>query len=79
MIGQIDDLLKWLARFSALLHTKENQQTPPTLLSGDQAADVILSSDSEPLDVIGFDVHESCLLGVQISDTVSIAPTDTGW
>ncbi|KAK2466181.1 hypothetical protein APHAL10511_001823 [Amanita phalloides] len=71
-------IVNWLDRFSALIAVKESEQSQPTELTGDQAADAIMSSDLEPLDTIGFDEQEASRLGVHKDETVSIAPTDTG-
>jgi len=71
-------VVNWLARFSALLAMRESQRTTLTSLTGDQACDIIISSDFESLDTVGFDVREASLLGVRKCDFVLVAPTDTG-
>lgn len=73
------DIFKWLDRFSALLAAQKSRRPAPASLIGDEAYDIILSSEFESLEVVGFDVREATHLGVQKNDFVLITPTDTGW
>lgn len=73
------NILKWLDRFSALLAAQESKRTAPASLTGDEAYDIISSSEFESLGVVGFDAREAFHLGVQKNDYVLITPTDTGW
>ncbi|KAF8634285.1 hypothetical protein AX17_004240 [Amanita inopinata Kibby_2008] len=69
---------KWLERLSQHIESKRQEQRSPTVVTGDQAANMITSSSPEPLDVVGFDTAEAGQLGLKQGDTVQIAPIDYG-
>lgn len=59
---------------------KEEASHKPVLegLSGERAADLITSSVSADVNVIGFDELEASRLKVKLGDLVSVAPSDNG-
>ncbi|KAM5545536.1 hypothetical protein V8D89_000574 [Ganoderma adspersum] len=71
--------LAWIARMSAWI-AKENAAHNPVLgsLSGERAAELITSSVSVDLNVVGFDAVEASRLKVKLGDVVSVAPADNG-
>jgi hypothetical protein len=52
------------------------QEKPPTLISGQEAAQMVSSSAFD--DYVGFDPIDARGLGIELGQTVSIAPNDTG-
>ncbi|KAF8639822.1 hypothetical protein AX17_001078 [Amanita inopinata Kibby_2008] len=71
-------VVKWLTRLTSLLAVKAQQQPAPTLITGDEAAELIASSTYGPLDTIGFNTLEASRLGVQENELVKVSPNDTG-
>ncbi|PFH46162.1 hypothetical protein AMATHDRAFT_8132 [Amanita thiersii Skay4041] len=76
--GEFPHVNNWLAHFSSVLESRRQEQRPPPLISGQEAAQIIVSSHSEPLNNVGFDSLEASRLGVRENDIVSVAPVDTG-
>jgi hypothetical protein len=54
----------------------EARGKPPTPLSGQDAAQAICSSAFD--DYVGFDLVDAGRLGIELGQTVSVAPSDTG-
>ncbi|KAH9483070.1 hypothetical protein JR316_0005170 [Psilocybe cubensis] len=70
--------MQWLDRLSAQIKKERKSQSPPTKLSGTEAANKIVSAAYEPYNVVGFDATEASRLCVSLEDTVQVAPEDTG-
>jgi len=70
--------VKWLAHVSNFIERGRASQAATQSITGDQAVAIILSSASEPYDVVGFDVNEAARLGLKLNNRVKIAPDDTG-
>ncbi|KAG6854755.1 hypothetical protein C0991_001182 [Blastosporella zonata] len=70
--------LSWLGRVSSHLEGLQSNQTPPQVIDGDRAAELITSAAHEPYDVVGFDAQEASRLGFKLYDQVQIAPDDSG-
>jgi len=51
---------------------------PPQKLDGESAAKMIIASDYESYDNVGFDEVEASRLGLKVGDAVQVAPEDTG-
>ncbi|KAF9462605.1 hypothetical protein BDZ94DRAFT_1260819 [Collybia nuda] len=70
--------LKWLDRMSAFINKKRLAQVASQKLSGAQAATLIVSSEPESYDVVGFDNAEAERIGLKLGAIAQVFPDDTG-
>ncbi|KAG6919404.1 hypothetical protein DXG01_006287 [Tephrocybe rancida] len=75
---QFPKTLSWLADISNHLEGERGNMPAPQAITGDLAAESIVSSTHEPYDVVGFDVQEAGRLGFNLFDRVQVAPDDSG-
>ncbi|PPQ94960.1 hypothetical protein CVT25_003932 [Psilocybe cyanescens] len=75
--ARIPFTIQWLDRLSSEIKNKRKSQSPPTKLSGLDAANKIVSANYEPYNVVGFDITEASRLRVSLGDMVRVAPEDT--
>ncbi|KAK7049553.1 hypothetical protein VNI00_005584 [Paramarasmius palmivorus] len=75
--SRFPNALKWLDRLSTRL-AKEKKKQEPKRINGEEAAKVIASAPFEPYNIVGFDKTEANRLNLQLGQTVSVTPDDTG-
>lgn len=63
---------------SAFLEKKRSTQPTPQLLSGADAARLVISSPYESLTIVGFNATEAERLGLKQGEQINVAPEDVG-
>ncbi|TBU49003.1 hypothetical protein BD309DRAFT_883205 [Dichomitus squalens] len=77
--SQFPATLAWISRMSVYI-AKEDAAHKGVLdnISGERAAELITSSESADLNVVGFDEVEAARLKVKLGETIAVTPTDNG-
>ncbi|KAG6814207.1 hypothetical protein H0H92_000884 [Tricholoma furcatifolium] len=77
-VSKIPKTLSWLTRVSNHLQHERDNQVVAQVITGDRAAELIVSSTHEQEHVVGFDVQQAGRLGFKMNDRVEVTPDDSG-